>query len=142
MTGVQTCALPIYHLSASILEKNKYKKIKRLGTGENNTALLTGILKCSKCGSNMIIKQGHKSKTEEGKRYDYYVCSKKEATKKEISSKSKKIKVKSNTNIKEEKAVKKGFKNKKSKNKDKKNFFNSLLFFNISIRFYFNLLTF
>lgn len=62
----------------SILEKNKYKKIKRLGTGENNTALLTGILKCSKCGSNMIIKQGHKSKTEEGKRYDYYVCSKKD----------------------------------------------------------------
>ena len=26
----------------------------------------------------MIIKQGHKSKTEEGKRYDYYVCSKKD----------------------------------------------------------------
>ena len=62
----------------SILEKNKYKKIKRLGTGENNTALLTGILRCFKCGSNMIIKQGHKSKTEEGKRYDYYVCSKKD----------------------------------------------------------------
>ena len=26
----------------------------------------------------MIVKQGHKSKTEEGKRYDYYVCSKKD----------------------------------------------------------------
>lgn len=62
----------------SILEKNKHKKIKRLGTGSSNTALLTGILKCSKCGSNMIIKQGHKSKSEEGKRYDYYVCSKKD----------------------------------------------------------------
>ena len=62
----------------SILEKNKHKKIKRTATGANNTALLTGILKCSKCGSNMIIKQGHKSKTEEGKRYDYYVCSKKD----------------------------------------------------------------
>ena len=62
----------------SILEKNKHKKIKRTATGTNNTALLTGILKCSKCGSNMIIKQGHKSKTEEGKRYDYYVCSKKD----------------------------------------------------------------
>lgn len=61
-----------------ILEKNKHKKIKRLGTGLSNTSLLTGILKCSKCGSNMIVKQGHKSKTEEGKRYDYYVCSKKE----------------------------------------------------------------
>ena len=62
----------------SILEKNKHRKIKRTATGTNNTALLTGILKCSKCGSNMIIKQGHKSKTEEGKRYDYYVCSKKD----------------------------------------------------------------
>ena len=62
----------------SILEKNKHKKIKRTATGTNNTALLTGILKCSKCGSNMLIKQGHKSKTEEGKRYDYYVCSKKD----------------------------------------------------------------
>lgn len=62
----------------NILDKNKNKKIKRLGTGLNNTALLTGILKCSKCGSNMIVKQGHKSKTEEGKRYDYYVCSKKD----------------------------------------------------------------
>ena len=60
---------------------------------------------------NPIVKE--KSKKED---------TKKEDTKKEISSKSKKIKVKSNTNIKEEKAVKKGFKNKKSKNKDKKNF--------------------
>ncbi|WP_366945733.1 recombinase family protein [uncultured Clostridium sp.] len=62
----------------TILTKNKHKKVKRLGTGSSNSALLTGILKCSKCGSNMIIKQGHKSKKEEGKRYDYYVCSKKD----------------------------------------------------------------
>lgn len=62
----------------SILEKNKHKKIKRLGTGSNNTALLAGILKCSICGSNMIVKQGHKSKTDENKRYDYYVCSSKD----------------------------------------------------------------
>lgn len=59
----------------SILEKNKDKKIKRLGTGARNTALLTGVLKCSECGSNMIVKQGHKSKIEGNKRYDYYVCS-------------------------------------------------------------------
>ena len=62
----------------AVLEKNKDKKIKRLGTGSNNTALLTGILKCNVCKSNMIIKQGHKSKTDENKRYDYYVCSSKD----------------------------------------------------------------
>lgn len=61
-----------------ILEKNKDKKIKRLGTGNKNTSLLSGLLKCSECGSNMIIKQGHKSKKEENKRYDYYVCSNKD----------------------------------------------------------------
>ncbi len=50
--------------------------------------------------------------------------SKKENTKKEITSKNKKkVKEKSNNSIKEEKAVKKGFKNKKSdKNKGNKNF--------------------
>lgn len=65
----------------TILEKNKCKKVKRLGTGTSNTALLTGILKCAKCGSNMIVKQGHKSKKEAGKRYDYYVCSSKDNSK-------------------------------------------------------------
>ena len=60
------------------LKKNSYKKVKRLGTGSNNNALLTGILKCHTCGANMIIKQGHKSKTEDGVRYDYYVCSSKD----------------------------------------------------------------
>lgn len=60
------------------LNKNSYKKVKRLGTGSNNNALLTGILKCHSCGANMIIKQGHKSKTEDGVRYDYYVCSSKD----------------------------------------------------------------
>lgn len=66
----------------SILNKNKSKKVKRLGTGANNDALLAGVLKCSKCGANMIVKQGHKSKTEENKRYDYYVCSKKDDSRK------------------------------------------------------------
>ena len=60
------------------LKKNSYKKVKRLGTGSNNNALLTGILKCHTCGANMIIKQGHKSKTEDGVRYDYYVCGSKD----------------------------------------------------------------
>lgn len=66
----------------SILNKNKSKKVKRLGTGSNNDALLAGILKCSKCGANMIVKQGHKSKTEANKRYDYYVCGKKDDSRK------------------------------------------------------------
>ena len=57
-----------------ILEKNKNKKVKRLGTGQSNTALLTGILKCGICGSNMKIKQGHKSKKNDNIRFDYYVC--------------------------------------------------------------------
>lgn len=61
----------------AILESNKDKKVKRLGTGADNTALLTGVLKCSICGSNMMVKHGHKSKTEENKRYEYYVCSSK-----------------------------------------------------------------
>lgn len=63
----------------SIMNKNKDKKITRLGTGDN-TALLTGLLKCAKCGSNMRIKQGHNSRKEEGKRYDYYVCGCKDAS--------------------------------------------------------------
>lgn len=62
-----------------ILESNKDKKLPRLGTGDN-TALLSGLLKCSVCGANMKIKQGHKSMTEEGVRYDYYVCGAKDSS--------------------------------------------------------------
>lgn len=61
----------------NILAKNKDKKIIRLGTGSSNSSLLSGILKCAKCGANMIIKHGHKS-AETKIRYDYYVCSNKE----------------------------------------------------------------
>lgn len=57
-----------------IQEKSKTKKFPRLGTGES-PALLTGILKCEKCGANMIIKHGHKLSSDTSKRYDYYVCS-------------------------------------------------------------------
>ena len=65
-------------LIQKLLIKNSHKKVKRLGTGSNNSALLTGILKCHSCGANMIIKQGHNSKKEDGVRYDYYVCSSKD----------------------------------------------------------------
>lgn len=60
----------------NILDKNKEKRSKRLGTGDN-AALLTGLLICAKCGSNMKVKQGHKSE-KQSKRLDYYVCSAKD----------------------------------------------------------------
>ncbi|GAA0177140.1 recombinase family protein [Clostridium sediminicola] len=60
-------------------DKNKSKKQPRLGTGKT-TALLTGILKCQKCSANMKIKLGHKSRTHEGVRYNYYVCSAKDTS--------------------------------------------------------------
>lgn len=63
----------------SIQNKNKAKKMPRLGTG-NTASLLTGILKCSKCGANMKIKLGHKSRIEENVRYNYYVCSAKDTS--------------------------------------------------------------
>lgn len=62
-----------------ILESNKDKKLPRLGTSESK-ALLTGLIKCSKCNSNMVIKHGHVSKTKEDLRYDYYVCGAKESS--------------------------------------------------------------
>lgn len=61
-------------LVQSILDKNK-EKAPRLG--KCNEALLTGIIKCSLCGSNMYIKHGHFS-SKTGKRIQYYVCSNKE----------------------------------------------------------------
>ena len=60
-----------------LLDKNKDKKIVRTGTGTNNNSILSGILKCAKCGANMVIKHGHKSASTKV-RYDYYVCSNKE----------------------------------------------------------------
>lgn len=47
-------------------------KLPRSGTGKNH-ALLAGILKCKKCGSNMIVKFSGKDKNN--KPYEYYVCS-------------------------------------------------------------------
>lgn len=45
--------------------------------GISQTALLTRVLKCSKCGSLMFVKHGHKNATT-GEKYHYYVCSKKD----------------------------------------------------------------
>lgn len=54
----------------------KSKQISnRSGTGSNN-ALFSGLLKCGKCGSNMVIK--YNSKNKDGKSYIYYICSNKE----------------------------------------------------------------
>ncbi len=54
-----------------ILEKN-ISKAPRLG--KTHTALLTGIMKCGKCGSRMKIAYGSLNK-ETGNRHYYYVCS-------------------------------------------------------------------
>jgi DNA invertase Pin-like site-specific DNA recombinase len=63
--------------SQELLDKNKNKKIVRTGTGTSNNSILSGLLKCAKCGANMVIKHGHKSASTKV-RYDYYVCSNKE----------------------------------------------------------------
>lgn len=50
-----------------MLDKNSGKKLERTGTGKNNPALLSGLIKCSKCGSNMVIRKNATSY--------FYVCS-------------------------------------------------------------------
>jgi site-specific DNA recombinase len=60
-----------------ILDENK-NKAPRLGTSA--VALLTGTLKCSKCGKSMIVKHGHIS-AETNKKIQYYVCSTKDYSK-------------------------------------------------------------
>lgn len=55
--------------------KNKSDKYSnRTGTGSNES-LFSGLLKCGKCGSNMVIK--YNAKNKEGKNYIYYTCSSK-----------------------------------------------------------------
>ncbi|MDB2151155.1 recombinase family protein [Clostridium butyricum] len=53
------------------LDNNK-SKMPRIGTGKNHS-LFSGILKCKKCGSNMIVKFSGKNKNNIP--YEYYVCS-------------------------------------------------------------------
>ncbi|MBU3180437.1 recombinase family protein [Clostridium psychrophilum] len=60
-----------------ILNINK-TKAPRLGTSA--AALLTGTLKCSKCGKSMIVKHGHIS-AKTNKKIQYYVCSTKDYSK-------------------------------------------------------------
>ncbi|MCB2292014.1 recombinase family protein [Clostridium algoriphilum] len=60
-----------------ILDANK-NKAPRLGTSA--AALLTGTLKCSKCGKSMIVKHGHIS-AKTNKKIQYYVCSTKDYSK-------------------------------------------------------------
>lgn len=61
----------------NIIQQNKVKKVIRLGTGDSNKAILSGILKCAHCGANMIVKHGHPSKNTPDMKYDYYICSNK-----------------------------------------------------------------
>lgn len=72
----------------TILDNNKYKS-PRLNT--SSTAILTGLLKCSKCGANMLVKHGHFSNVT-GRRYLYYACSTKDKSN-GIKCKSKNIRV-------------------------------------------------
>nr|WP_243461101.1 recombinase family protein [Clostridium botulinum] len=61
------------------LQQQSEKQIKSSGRqGTTSTGLLSGIIKCSKCGNNLLIKTGHKSKKNPGTTYSYYVCGKKD----------------------------------------------------------------
>lgn len=51
--------------------------------GKTHNALLTGILKCGFCESNMLIQHGNKSKTT-GEKLFYYVCSLKRKSKRKL----------------------------------------------------------
>lgn len=53
-----------------ILEENAHKAPR---LGKTHTVLLTGILRCAKCGSPMKISYGSPNKST-GKRHFYYVC--------------------------------------------------------------------
>lgn len=65
------------HVQKQLKEQSE-KQIDSSGRqGTSNNALLSGILKCAKCGSNMVIKAGHRSKKNSKEIYSYYVCSKK-----------------------------------------------------------------
>lgn len=62
-------------IEAQQILESKKKGPARIGISQ--TALLTRVLKCGKCGSLMFVKHGHKS-VKTGEKYHYYVCSKKD----------------------------------------------------------------
>ncbi len=68
---------PTWLAIQQILDKNK-NKAPRMGT--SRAALLTGTLKCYKCGKSMIVKHGHIS-AQTNKKIQYYVCSTKDYSK-------------------------------------------------------------
>jgi len=70
-------AAPLWLKVQKILDGNK-NKAPRLGTSA--AALLTGTLKCSKCGKSIFVKHGHIS-AETNKKIQYYVCSTKDYSK-------------------------------------------------------------
>lgn len=79
----------------SIITAQSEKKKESSGrTGTSNTALLSGILKCT-CGNRMLVKAGHRSKTNTDIVYNYYVCGKKDSSYglKELKCSNKNIRV-------------------------------------------------
>ncbi|MBC2582481.1 recombinase family protein [Clostridium sp. DJ247] len=69
-----------------VIEPDTWLEVQKILDNKNNgsarigisqTALLTRILRCGKCGSLMFVKHGHKSALT-GEKYHYYVCSKKD----------------------------------------------------------------
>lgn len=54
-----------------LLKENK-ERAPRLGT--SNTALLTGLLRCKKCGSSMGLAYGKSHKKDSNQTYYYYTC--------------------------------------------------------------------
>lgn len=63
----------------NLLDENKEKNKQsiRFGTGDNN-ACFSGILKCYKCGANMVIKRSGKNSKKNNEPYLYYVCANKD----------------------------------------------------------------
>ena len=64
MTGVQTCALPIYRVQEQI-------KSRRRQTKEKATPIFAGLVKCADCGWSMRFATNKANKTP----YSYYACS-------------------------------------------------------------------
>lgn len=57
-----------------MLKANTNKEFSRAGTGSVNKSLFSSLLKCSKCGANMKVVFGHKSKSNPDIRDEYYTC--------------------------------------------------------------------